>query len=52
MKNLKKYGRTYLFKLDVDGEETYTAIVRNMQHAVVGGELLMSVSSMSRWMRR
>jgi len=40
MKNLKKYGRTYLFKLDVDGEETYTAIVRNMQHAAVGGELL------------
>lgn len=40
MKKLRKYGRTFMFNLDVDGEETYTAIVKDMQHSAINGELL------------
>lgn len=40
MKNLRKYGRNHLFNLDIDGNETYTAIVKGMQYSSVSRELM------------
>jgi large subunit ribosomal protein L25 len=39
-KALFKYGHNAVFKLDVDGKETYTSIVREIQYAPLNGELL------------
>jgi len=35
-----KYGRNAVFKLDVDGKETYTSIVKEIQYAPVNKEIL------------
>ena len=34
-KSLSKYGRNYLFDLDLEGEKTYTAIVKKIEYSPV-----------------
>src|SRR5690606_18094660 len=39
-KNLAKYGRNSVYKIDLAGEKAYTVMIREIQHlAVMGGDL-------------
>ena len=39
-KNLAKYGRNAVYKIDLAGEKAYTVMIREIQHlAVMGGDL-------------
>lgn len=40
MKNISKYGRNYLFTLDLGGNESYAAMIKEMQHSPIKGEVL------------
>ncbi len=40
VKNLSKYGRNYLFNLDIDGKESSTAMVKEMHYSNIKRELL------------
>ncbi|MGV8905591.1 MAG: 50S ribosomal protein L25 [Acetobacterium sp.] len=33
MKNMLKYGKNHLFTLDLEGQESYSAMIKEMQHA-------------------
>jgi len=39
-RSLSKYGRNYIFNLDLEGKETYTVIVREIQHSPVNRKIL------------
>lgn len=38
-KNLSKYGRNYLFNLEVEGQDTYTVMVKEIHHLPLGGKI-------------
>lgn len=40
VKNILKYGRNYLFTLDLEGQESYAAMIKEMQHSPIKRELL------------
>ena len=40
LKSLSKYGRNYLFNLELDGNEKITAMVKEMNYSPVKRELL------------
>lgn len=39
-KSLSKYGRNYLFNLDLEGQETHTVIVKEIQHSPINRKIL------------
>jgi large subunit ribosomal protein L25 len=40
MKNVLKYGKNYLFTLDLEGQESYDVLIKEMQHSPIKRELL------------
>ncbi|HEY5557656.1 50S ribosomal protein L25 [Acetobacterium sp.] len=40
MKNIFKYGKNYLFTLDLEGQESYPAMIKEMQHSPIKREVL------------
>jgi large subunit ribosomal protein L25 len=40
MKNVFKYGKNYLFTLDLGGQESYAAMINEMQYSPIKGEIL------------
>lgn len=40
MKNIFKYGKNYLFTLDLEGQESYAAMIKEMQYSPIKGEVL------------
>ncbi|MBI4856119.1 MAG: 50S ribosomal protein L25 [Acetobacterium woodii] len=40
MKNIFKYGKNYLFTLDLEGQESYAAMIKEMQYSPIKGEFL------------
>lgn len=40
MKNIFKYGKNYLFTLDLGGQESYAAMINEMQYSPIKGEIL------------
>ncbi len=40
MKNVLKYGKNYLFTLDLEGQESYAVLIKEMQHSPIKRELL------------
>lgn len=40
MKNIFKYGKNYLFTLDLEGQESYAAMINEMQYSPIKGEVL------------
>lgn len=40
MKNIFKYGKNYLFTLDLGGQESYPAMIKEMQHSPIKREVL------------
>jgi len=40
MKNIFKYGKNYLFTLDLEGKESYPAMIKEMQHSSIKREVL------------
>lgn len=40
MKNILKYGKNYLFTLDLEGQESYDVLIKEMQHSPIKRELL------------
>ncbi|MEO1816633.1 MAG: 50S ribosomal protein L25 [Acetobacterium sp.] len=40
MKNVFKYGKNYLFTLDLGGQESYAAMINEMQYSPIKGEVL------------
>lgn len=40
MKNIFKYGKNYLFTLDLGGQESYPAMIKEMQHSPIKREIL------------
>lgn len=35
MKNVLKYGKNYLFTLDLEGQESYDVLIKEMQHSPI-----------------
>jgi large subunit ribosomal protein L25 len=40
MKNIFKYGKNHLFTLDLEGQESYAAMIKEMQHSPIKGDVL------------
>jgi len=40
VKNIHKYGKNYLYTLDLEGQESYPAMIKEIQHAPIKGEIL------------
>lgn len=40
LKNIFKYGKNYLFTLDLGGNESYPAMIKEMQHSPIKREIL------------
>ena len=40
MKNIFKYGKNYLYTLDLEGQESYAVMIKEMQHSPIKNELL------------
>ncbi|KNZ43483.1 50S ribosomal protein L25 [Acetobacterium bakii] len=40
LKNILQYGRNYLFTLDLEGQESYPAMIKEMQHSAIKREVL------------
>ena len=40
VKNIHKYGKNYLYTLDLEGQESYAAMIKEIQHAPIKGEIL------------
>jgi len=40
MKNIFKYGKNYLFTLDLEGKESYPAMIKEMQYSPIKREVL------------